>query len=265
MEYDFVFIVLVYRNTSDLTNYFYKFNIEKSKVIVVNSYYDDKTTDQFRKIAIENGADFITVPNKGYGYGNNRGCDYAINKYKFKYLVISNADIVISRMSIDALENNTSEIIAPDIRDLKGVRQNPHMAFREPKIIYDIKSHLYRLNTPIVIDIIFSIVSRINKWIFYSLNTIFNRTKVYAAHGAFLIVPQKVLKTLMPLYDENIFLFGEETHLAIKAERMHIKTIYNNNIKIQHKEDGSVSFENINSYKMARKSFYTIYNNWFAK
>lgn len=265
MEYDFIFIVLVYRNTSDLQNFFINFNIERSKIIVVNSYYDDNTMDQFKKIAIENGADFINVPNKGYGYGNNRGCDYAINKYKFKYLIISNADIIIEKLSIEALKNNTSEIIAPDIRDLKGVRQNPHMAFGESKIVYDIKYHLYRLNTPIAVDIIFSIISRINKWIFYSINKIFNRTKIYAAHGAFLIIPKDVLKILIPLFDENIFLFGEETHLGIKAERLHIKTIYNNNIKIQHKEDGSVSLENLDSYKMARKSFYRIYNNWFAK
>ena len=95
MEYDFVFVVLVYRNTKDLEDFFCSLKVPYSKVVVVNSFFDDKTEQEFQSIAQRNRADFISVPNKGYGFGNNTGCRYALENYKFKYLVISNADIEI--------------------------------------------------------------------------------------------------------------------------------------------------------------------------
>ena len=41
--YDFVFVVLVYRNTADLHDFFAALKVANSKVVVVNSYYDDNT------------------------------------------------------------------------------------------------------------------------------------------------------------------------------------------------------------------------------
>lgn len=262
MKYDFVFVVLVYRNTQDLSDFFKNFKLKKSKVIVVNSYYDDITKDKFKEIALENNADFINVPNKGYGAGNNRGCEYALAHYDFKYLVISNADIEIEKMSVEDLEGNENEIIAPNIKDIKGKKQNPHMAFRRSKFGYKLRYLLYKYNIPYV-GILLSIVSRLNKSIFYVLHNIFGRTKIFAAHGAFVIIPKKVLCELIPLYDERIFLFAEETHLGLKAERSKIETRYLDKVIINHKEDGSVGLEKINSFKIGKHSYLCLYNYWF--
>ena len=73
--FDFVFVVLVYRNTQDLKDFFSSLNIPNSKVVVVNSFYNDETKSEFEQIAIDNGADFLNVENKGYGYGNKRSDD----------------------------------------------------------------------------------------------------------------------------------------------------------------------------------------------
>ena len=102
-KYDIVFVVLVYRNTDDLKDFFLHNHIKNSHVIVVNSYYDDVSEGDFRKIAEDNGASFISVPNKGYGAGNNRGIEYALEHFNFDFLVISNADIQISKFDFNLL------------------------------------------------------------------------------------------------------------------------------------------------------------------
>ena len=64
MKYDFIFIVLVYRNTKDLKDFFDSYNLANSKVIVVNSFYDKESECEFKNIAEANNADFLSVPNK---------------------------------------------------------------------------------------------------------------------------------------------------------------------------------------------------------
>lgn len=49
MKYDFIFIVLVYRNTKDLKDFFDSYNLANSKVIVVNSFYDKESESDFKK------------------------------------------------------------------------------------------------------------------------------------------------------------------------------------------------------------------------
>lgn len=132
-KYDFVFVVLVYRNTNDLKDFFYHFCIENSKVIVVNSYYDDDSEKEFNQIADRYSADFISVPNKGYGAGNNVGVKWAIDHYQFDNIVISNADIIIEKMS--ASDIDPRYINAPDIKNKKGKQQNPMQVIDLPIFI----------------------------------------------------------------------------------------------------------------------------------
>ena len=87
-DLDFIFVVLVYRNIDDLKDFFDHFTIPNSKVVVINSFYDKNSESSLKNIAEENDADFISVPNKGYGAGNNRGIEYVLNNYDFKYKYI---------------------------------------------------------------------------------------------------------------------------------------------------------------------------------
>lgn len=110
--YDFVFIVQVYRNTEDLEDFFHSLGVPNAKVIVVNSFYDEASESDFRKLTVQYAADFISVPNKGYGAGNNVGVKHAQKHYSFKYLIISNADIKIEKLNVAQLEKYGDSIIA---------------------------------------------------------------------------------------------------------------------------------------------------------
>lgn len=262
--YDFVFVVLVYKNVQDLKDFFANFKVKKSRVIVVNSFYDKASETEFSNIAELNNADFITIPNRGYGFGNNRGCEYALRNYQFQFLVISNADVIIEKINADLLNNYRNAIIAPNIYDKKGKKQNPANPYMSPiwysYLMYVVFQKGWRRAL-----LFCSIYSRIAKISFFLLHKFFDKRRIFAAHGAFLIIPKKVLKTLYPIYDERMFLFCEEPHLGMLARKNNINTYYVPEIIIHHKEDGSMSVANIDIFEKTKESYKIYYNNWIVK
>ena len=261
MQYNFVFVILVYRNTKDLMHFFATVELNCAKVVVVNSYYDQQSELEFKNIAMQNGADYISVPNKGYGYGNNRGIEYAIKNYRFKYLIVSNADIEIKKISIEDIENYQSQIIAPKIKSLNGKLQNPNVPFEPFKLEEKLQYLCYKKDKKKAMYIFYAL-SRLKK-ILYNLFVINKKgKKIYSAHGCFVIFPASVLCKLYPVYDENVFLFNEELHLARKAKMHNIATIYLPNIEILHFEDGSVSFMKQKVFSLMRDSYMKYYEYW---
>lgn len=260
MIYDFVFVVLVYRNTQDLADFFDSLSLPNTKVIVVNSYYDDDSEKKFKEIAIKNGADFLSVPNKGYGAGNNRGVEYALSHYVFKYLVISNADIMIEKMDLSILERYKDDIIAPKILTLKGKNQNPSAPFPPHKASLRLMNHIYERNHRLLAWPLHA-WSRIKKIMYYMISPL--HRNVFSAHGAFVIFPYKVIKELHPMFNEEMFLEFEEQHLGMYAKSCGIKTRYVPNIVIRHKEDGSMKIASINEFEVQKQSFSVYYKYWF--
>ena len=133
---EFVFIVLVYKNTDVLRSFFESLDmIQNKKVILVNSYYDEESEIRCREFAVRNDADFISVPNLGFGAGNNRGIEYARENYQFDYLILSNSDIILNNfVSINMLPKGAC-VVAPDTRLLSGKPQNPNVP-KESKLAF---------------------------------------------------------------------------------------------------------------------------------
>ena len=127
VSYDDIFVVLTYRNTTDVIDFLdsLRGKIERYKVVIVNSYFDDITYSCIRKIAYEYGCDFINIQNKGYGYGNNKGIEYVKKMYNFKRVVISNPDIIVREYNQNKLDEFKDGIIGGDIVCRNGKHQNP--------------------------------------------------------------------------------------------------------------------------------------------
>lgn len=269
IKYDFVFVVLCYRNTDDLSLFITsaKKITDTYKIVVVNSYYDDETRDNFKKITIENNCDFVNVPNNGYGAGNNSGVDYAKSHYNFEYLVICNPDIEFITFSKDNIKGMNDYIIAPEIKTLKGKSQNPFIDQRSRlinKSIETLEYYGYRTKSKLLLYSGFAI----NKFIRESSNFIYNmiqpkRRKIHACHGACLIIGQTALRRIDKLYDENMFLFCEEFHLANVAKERKVDTVMVPSLKVLHREDGSVSFISKSAFKIQAKSFIYYYEKWY--
>lgn len=266
MIYDFIFVVLCYRNTSDLTTFIESVKGVKGtyKVVVVNSYYDDVTKVLFEKIAFDADCDFLNVENKGYGAGNNRGIEYVNSVYKYRYLVISNPDIIFHYFSIDLLNEMEDFIIGPQILTLNHKHQNPYKP-RKLWIIDTMEYYGYKYKSLKPLFYAGAIINRlIREYILYT-NRIFkvSKRRVYTVHGSCLLLGYKAVNKFYKIYDENMFLFVEEEHVGQLARKLGIDTYMVPTLRVLHKEDGSISLINESLNKHLRDSYLYCYENWY--
>lgn len=243
-KYKYIFVVLTYRNTTDIEDFLKSLKkcSQNYKVIMVNSYFDDKTKKIFEDISQKYQCEFINVPNNGYGAGNNRGIELARLKYEFDYLIISNPDIIIEKFNIPKL--NKYAIYCGKIATIKGKLQNP-MHAKENKLSELLIYWGMKKNNKICLFIGIGI-SKIYRWIFNFKIKFFSKDKypIFAAHGSFFAIGNDALNCLFPIFDENIFLFSEEHILAKKAKEKKLPIYYLKSIECVHKEDGSMKLWN---------------------
>lgn len=261
MFYKYIICILVYRNTNDLLDCIpsIKSNIENSKIIIVNSYYDEKTRCLFKKIAENNDCDFVNVPNKGYGYGNNMGIAYSLEHYKFKFLIVSNPDIIINKFDDRYLHKYSDCVIAPLITTTKRKSQNPYWYSKNKfieKLIYLGMKKQNRLSLFCGLGI-----NKLRREIalFFFDHSNKHEITVYAAHGSFCMFPYAIFQKIGLPFDENMFLFAEEAYLAHLLDDNKVKIILTKDIQILHKEDGSVGLAQIDETSELRKSFIYYY------
>lgn len=265
-EKNIIFCVLTYKNSKDLEEFLKsskKINEENIKVVVVNSFFDEITSKKIQNISKKYSCDFLEVENKGYGFGNNRGVEYINKKYKYKYLIISNPDIEILEFDINDLiqKKNEEIIIAPKIINKKNRNQNPmnrKYSFFSEYLIY--KSYLKNNKSYCILGIL---LTKIFRFLGIIKSYFKKEDLIYCCHGSFIIFTKAAVDKLSIIFDEKIFLYGEEGDLAQNCRKKHIKIIYNSNIKVLHKEDGSVGISNLNLNKVMKKSQLYYYKKWY--
>ena len=234
--YDLVIVVLTYINSEDLHDFVLstkKILNCSYKIIIVDSFYNDETKQKISQFAYLNELDFISIENKGYSYGNNIGIKYALENYKFRHLIISNPDIIIKKFNYNEIKNVNYSIIGPKIIRYADKLQNPAIT-KNLFILRSLKYYGYKYNR-----IFFYIFVFLNKTLklFFDYN---HKQNVYMLHGSFLIIPSKIISDLGDIFDNEMFLFNEEDYLANKCQLEKIDMVYNPNIKVYHKEDGSI-------------------------
>lgn len=262
-KYNFIFVVLTYRNPSDLEDFFHSVNNKVKfnyKIIVVNSYCDDSSSEIIKQISLDNECDFLEVENNGYGCGNNAGIRYAREKYKFDFLIISNPDILIENFDFNFDFHSEEHVIAPDIYTSTGKKQNPYYHF-DLFFIERLKFYGFAYNRKISLSIAHATNRLIREFMFFFYRLIKkNYYPIYAPHGAFMIIPFTLIEQLGDLFDEDMFLFNEEAYLARKLKSRQARVIYDNTLKIHHKEDGSIGDKGTAVANWIKESFLIYYN-----
>lgn len=264
MKYNFIFIVLCYINTDDL-KCFLKNTINVNgtyKVIVVNSYHDDNSMAKFKAIACENGCDFLNVPNKGYGFGNNRGIEFAKKHYKYDFLVISNPDIEFINFDFTEVEAYKNALVGPKIKTKIGKYQNPYkpkkMWIIDGMEYYGIKYNFYPF---------WFIGAAINKFIrelYLKVSNVVKKIQVDSLHGSCMLIGSGAMEKLSSeeLYDINMFLFSEEDEVAYKAKKNKVPLFYIPQLEVLHKEDGSTSLIENKVSQYEKESYMYCYKKW---
>ncbi|MDB1750814.1 hypothetical protein PMV51_16420 [Enterococcus avium] len=260
-KYDFLFVILVYRFADDLIDFdsSLKEKIQNYKVVVVNSYLDDESEEKICSIASELHYDFLSIQNKGYGYGNNKGIQYAMERYDYKYLIICNADIIIRSFDTSKLPLKNA-VIGPAICTINGKSQNPYWAVENKpmeKMIYNGLRRQSRLRM-----IVAQGCNKIIRELFLKTRKKSSISQVYGVHGAFIIFTHDVIEKLFPIYDENMFLYYEEAYLAEKLQKQRVKKYYYPLIDILHKEDGSTKGMDFDQHSHASSSYVYYYETY---
>lgn len=262
--YELVFVVLVYRNTEVLRQFFDSLNLSCSyRVIVVNSFYDDDTEESCRKLSEEYDADFIPVSNKGFGAGNNTGCQYAMDHYQYRYLILSNSDIMIRDIHYLSQMNAPMAVYAADVRMENGHRQNPHLPFRIG-LYLKLLDLSYRWKSNLLMNVAFAF-NRVLRELVVAWTKVNGNKKVrvFSAHGCFIILAAQASQALNPIFHEEMFLYNEELYLAHRCRQLQIPVYYVPRLKVTHLEGASSTIQS-NAWENHEDS-YRVLSSWMRE
>lgn len=146
--------------------------------------------------------------NGGYGFGNNVGIKYAIDKFNSDYILISNSDVQYDEPTLlnllEILQRNPEiGAVTPKMLDLNNILVK-NCAWKLPSKKQAIKASLVG-------------ISKVPE-LLYDLSDHGNVKYVDCIAGSLLLVRADAFKQVGG-YDENIFLFCEETVLGIKFKK----------------------------------------------
>lgn len=237
----YCFIILTFNGFDDFKKFYRSLENVKEEfaVLLIDSFSSQLNSDTGKLLAKQLGIDFISVPNRGYGAGNNAGIKFAREHYDFEYLIIANPDTFIESMNYnDISKYGQNVIIGPNIKNLNGKEQNP-LYFKKYKIPFWVMRHYIKKGSSYLLYI-YLIINKLYSILFHLKYQHRNSIRVYALHGSFMIIGNRALSTLIPLYDERMFLYAEENHVAERAKSRSIPLFLDKDLRVIHKENGSV-------------------------
>lgn len=265
---DVVFVLVNYNTNKDLVNFIKKTkkiinNRFRYKFVCVDNYSNKKVLDELKALSENFSFELIENENLGYGQGNNIGIDFACNKYKFDYLVVSNCDIEIEKFDLDTLNKYSNSIIAPKIINSSNRNQNP-MYYKEQPLVFKILNYS-NIKESMLLQKVGIVLSKFVK-LFNKLFKV-NDNKIFSCHGSFIVFSKPALEKLIPVFDSKMFLLCEEMVLAMKAKEENISIFYEKNISVKHFEDASMGDYNTQekNFKLWKNSYDIFYKKYYSK
>lgn len=250
-------VVLNY-NDADTTLDLLK-RIEPMEIIDQIVLVDNKSTDNSLERLKEQESNKVHVvcakKNGGYGSGNNVGIGYLRKNYSCDYIIIANPDVIFNESVIKKMVNEFDEntvIVAPLTLDSKKERQLP-IAWKVPTV------KDYFLFSSIVLNKIFKPFQYPTRF----FNT--DICEVDCVWGCLFMLNNSLIED--KLYDENIFLFFEESCIGKQFKDKGYKTKLLMNVDYIHNHSVSIN-KAFNSEARKRKitldSFYTYFEDYYT-
>lgn len=215
--------------TLKLLNHIYSFEII-DHIIVVDNNSSDSSYDILKSYEDEKITVIKTDVNGGYGYGNNVGILYAIERFHSSYVCICNPDILINEASLIICEKflqskSDTVIVAPMMKDRNGIKK--------VECAWPIQKGMRYL--------LFSLklIGKFFNDLYPSILEEISPRKVDCVAGSCLLVNTEKFK-LLGMYDENIFLYCEETVIGIKAKAKGYSTYLIRSAEFEHLHSESI-------------------------
>lgn len=208
-----------------------------SNIVVVDNNSTDNSYEKLSSYKSERIHVIETGHNGGYGFGNNYGIRYAQKVWKPEYIVIANPDVEFSEGCIKQL------------RQILGTVDRAVIASAVPYFTNGKMQYHFAWNLPSARDYLLKTSSTFSKLIgskYVSRSELmkYKLIEVDCVSGAmFMVKADKMLE--FGMYDEDIFLYGEETILGMKFKKAGLKTLVLTNVSYIHKHSTSIDL----SYK----------------
>lgn len=233
MEYKIYCVVVNYNDSNtcmDFINNCMDYKIIEKIVVVDNCSTDNSYEILKVKYGNNEKIDVIkSEKNGGYGYGNNVGIRHCFEKYNPTHIIVSNPDVKFTENVVQelylALNCKSQHLVAaPKMIQKNGSVGN--LPWKIPsKRQYIFLSSLFFCNN----DFRHSLSDFRNKYEY-----------VDCVSGAFLMF-KAVDDIKNGVYDENVFLFCEETLIGMKYKKMGLKTIFLPNMEFIHLGSESIN------------------------
>lgn len=247
-------VVLNYNDAKTTTDFLKEIQFMNSidKIVVVDNCSTDNSYVQLKEFENEKIHVVQSEKNGGYGYGNNIGIDYLKNLVD--YIIVANPDVVFEESVVlkmkDAFDENTA-IVAPLTLQPDKKRQLPE-AWKVPTV----KDYF-----------LFSskILNKKYRPMWYAKEYLQNGiVNVDCVQGSFFMIRTDILPN--KLYDENIFLFFEESCIGkyFKDKGMTTKLLIDESYIHNHSVSINKSFNSeVKKRKITLDSFYTYYKDYY--
>ncbi|WP_294001634.1 glycosyltransferase [uncultured Megasphaera sp.] len=180
---------------------------------------DNKSTDDSFKHLFQNytGTKKVSViqsgRNGGYGFGNNIGVKYAIDHFNSDYVLISNADVEYKNSTISKL--------------LIFMKQEPELAVISPQMLdinkIPVSNCAWKIPNKKQAFIAAVVGIKKDTGLLYDFDKKTSLKYVDCVAGSLLLVRSKAFQEIGG-YDENMFLFCEETLLGIRMKHFDWKS-----------------------------------------
>ena len=230
------------------------------KIIVVDNKSTDRSLERLLSIANERVDVIQTNYNGGYGYGNNYGIRHAQKEYNPDYIVISNPDVEIQLESLQqclSFHDNNADVAVVV----------PLMIDRTGKECFDCVWKLPTYYQYLLFSLAF--LRNAVPTTKYKPEEIRNSEhfKCDCVAGSWFMAKTDALVNA-GLYDENIFLYCEETVLGIKMHQKNYNCYLLPKVTFKHNHSISISKTIKSRYKQQKlmwKSRIYVLDNYFGK
>ncbi|MFC5734292.1 glycosyltransferase family 2 protein [Cytobacillus gottheilii] len=232
-------------------------------IVVVDNCSTDDSPDKLLKHRNEKIHIIKSERNGGYGYGNNFGISFAYNKLQSRYILIANPDVEFEEVFIKELKNTISSnsncaVVSGIPLTIDGKPQDI-IGWSVPK------GYQYMLTASGTISR-YLLMNRMFYGIKYftkkkSLKTI----EVGCVAGALLLIDANIIYN-NAMYDEEIFLYGEETILGLKLRELGFKTLIRTDQRYIHKHSATINktfSSSLKKHKIMLDSHRTILSKYY--
>lgn len=198
-----------------LINHICNFNSINHIIVVDNNSTDDSVKILQKNISTKVSL-IQTECNGGYGYGNNYGINYAIDKFSSSHIIIANPDVLFTEDTVlklhEALKSDEKNAVAAPTPMLSSHTFQPYPAWKILSAWREVLCSSIFLS---------KIIPDARK---YKFETNENDAYVEAVQGSLLMVDSKVMSEI-GMYDEDFFLYFEEQVLSKKITDHGYRTI----------------------------------------